>query len=74
LIEQATDMLLDDPNPQPPVQLPSRQPNPLQGAENCSTPASFNSGVNLEPLAGSLEDFDGDGLFDSLATLDSADW
>ncbi|EEU35458.1 uncharacterized protein NECHADRAFT_86194 [Fusarium vanettenii 77-13-4] len=71
LIEQATDMLLDDPNPQPPVELPSRQANQLQGAEK---PATFNPGVNLEPLADYLEDLDGDGLFDSLATLDSADW
>lgn len=74
LTEQATSMLLDDPNPQPAVQLPSHQPNPLQGAGNRTTPASFNPGVNLEPLTGSLEDLDGDGLFDSLATLDSADW
>ncbi|KAI8713629.1 Zn(2)-C6 fungal-type domain-containing protein [Fusarium sp. LHS14.1] len=71
LIDQA-DMLLDDPNPQPPLRLPSHQPNPA--AENSTTPTNFNLGVNLEPLTDYLEDLDGDGLFDTLATLDSADW
>ncbi|KAM5356457.1 hypothetical protein ACJ41O_003103 [Fusarium nematophilum] len=71
LIEQSTDMLLDGPNLQPSLpRAPSREPVPMRGGEKGTTPAGFDQSVDFEPL----QDLDDDGLFDSLATLDSADW
>ncbi|KAJ4253912.1 hypothetical protein NW762_010310 [Fusarium torreyae] len=43
-----------------------------QASTNTITQPSSN--IPLEPITASLEDLDDDGLFDSLATLDSTDW